>query len=86
MFILYGDTYNGIMYNNSEVIKMLTEAEKKAVAKYHAKLDEIKVRVPKGKREVYKAHAERKGKSLNALILELLEDDIKFEKIMQEDD
>lgn len=76
MFILYGDTYNGIMYNNSEVIKMLTEAEKKAVAKYHAKLDEIKVRVPKGKREVYKAHAERQGKSLNALIIELLEKDM----------
>jgi predicted HicB family RNase H-like nuclease len=76
LFILYGDTYNGIMYNNSEVIKMLTEAEKKAVAKYHAKLDEIKVRVPKGKREVYKAHAERQGKSLNALIIELLEKDM----------
>ncbi len=28
----------------------------------------------------------KKGKSLNALILELLEDDIKFEEIMQEDD
>ena len=79
MFILYDDTYNGIMYNNSEVIKMLTEAEKKAVAKYHAKLDEIKVRVPKGKREVYKAHAERKGKSLNALIIELLEKDMQEE-------
>ena len=76
LFILYDDTYNGIMYNNSEVIKMLTEAEKKAVAKYHAKLDEIKVRVPKGKREVYKAHAERQGKSLNALIIELLEKDM----------
>ena len=79
LFILYGDTYNGIMYNNSEVIKMLTEAEKKAVAKYHAKLDEIKVRVPKGKREVYKAHAERQGKSLNALIIELLEKDMQEE-------
>ena len=79
LFILYGDTYNGIIYNNSEVIKMLTEAEKKAVAKYHAKLDEIKVRVPKGKREVYKSHAERKGKSLNALIIELLEKDMQEE-------
>ena len=58
---------------------MLTDAEKKAVAKYHAKLDEIKVRVPKGKREVYKAHAERKGKSLNALIIELLEKDMQEE-------
>lgn len=57
-----------------------SEAQKKATAKYMKnKLDDIKVRVPKGKREVYKAHAERKGKSLNALIIELLEKD------MQED-
>ena len=58
---------------------MLSDSEKKAVAKYHAKLDEIKVRVPKGKREIYKNHAEAKGKSLNALIVELLEKDIKPE-------
>ena len=58
-----------------------SEAQKKATAKYMKnKLDDIKVRVPKGKREVYKAHAERKGKSLNALIIELLE------KAMQEED
>ena len=33
-----------------------SEAQKKATAKYMKnKLDDIKVRVPKGKREVYKA-------------------------------
>ncbi|RGG71139.1 hypothetical protein DWW95_06800 [Ruminococcus sp. AF17-6LB] len=54
-----------------------TEAQKKATAKYMKNnLDDIKVRVPKGKREIYKAHAERKGKSLNALIIELLEKDM----------
>ena len=58
-----------------------SEAQKKATAKYMKNnLDDIKVRVQKGKREVYKAHAESKGKSLNALIIELLEKD------MQEDD
>lgn len=56
---------------------MQTEASKKAVAKYHAKLDEIKVRVPKGERERYKQHAESKGKSLNALIIDLLNEDMK---------
>lgn len=57
-----------------------SEAQKKATAKYMKnKLDDIKVRVPKGKREVYKAHAERKGKSLNALIVELLEKDMQEE-------
>ena len=55
---------------------MQTDASRKAVAKYHAKLDEIKVRVPKGKREEYKKHAEDKSKSLNALIIELLEKDM----------
>lgn len=58
-----------------------SEAQKKATAKYMKnKLDDIKVRVPKGKREVYKAHAERKGKSLNALIIELLEKDMQEEE------
>ncbi len=56
-----------------------SKAQLKANAKYREKLDDIKVRVPKGKREVYKAHAERKGKSLNALIIELLEKDMQEE-------
>ena len=55
---------------------MQTEAEKKAVAKYHAKFDDIKIRVPKGNREKFKEYAESKGKSLNALIIELLENDM----------
>ena len=61
----------------SEVINMATtESEKKAVAKYQAKLDAIKIWAPKGMREIYKAHAEAKGKSLNALIIELLDKDM----------
>ena len=55
---------------------MATKAQLESNARYHAKLDEIKVRVPKGIREKYKNHAESKGKSLNALIVELLEADI----------
>ena len=53
-----------------------TEAERKAIAKYHAKFDDIKIRVPKGNREKFKEFAESKGKSLNALIIELLENDM----------
>lgn len=49
-----------------------TEGQRRAIAKYQAKLDEIKVRVPKGDREKYKSFAESQGKSLNALIIELL--------------
>lgn len=38
--------------------------------------DVVTVRVPKGKREAYKEYAESQGKSLNQLIVELLEKDI----------
>lgn len=54
------------------------ESVKKAIAKYQEKLDDIKVRVPKGQRERYKAYASRRGMSLNALIIQLLEDDMKL--------
>ena len=54
---------------------MATEAARKAVAKYHEKLDEFKVRVPKGKKAEYKAQAESHGMSLNAYIVKLLEAD-----------
>ena len=52
---------------------MVSEAQKKATSKYISK---VSLRMPKGKREEYKAHAERQGKSLNALIIELLEKDM----------
>ena len=54
-----------------------TEAQNKSTQKYIKKAyDDIKVRVPKGKREIYKAHAESQGKSLNQLVIELLDKDI----------
>ncbi len=55
---------------------MASSAQIKANAKYHNKFDDIKIRVPKGDREKYKTHAESKGKSLNGLIIDLLEEDI----------
>lgn len=76
MCIMYIVHIYKMLYNISKGgdIMAYSEAQKKATAKYMKnKLDDIKVRVPKGKREVYKAHAERQGKSLNALIIELLE-------------
>ncbi len=54
---------------------MYTQATNKAVQKYcKANYDDIKVRVPKGNREKYKTFAESQGKSLNALIIELLDE------------
>lgn len=56
---------------------MSSDAQRKANAKYLSGQDDIKIRVPKGQRERYKKHAAAQGKSLNALIVELLERDIK---------
>ena len=54
-----------------------TEAQNKATQKYiKANYDDIKVRVPKGKREEYKTLAESQGKSLNQLIVDLLEESL----------
>ena len=54
-----------------------SQAQNKATQKYSQKAyDQIKVVVKKGNRERYKNHAESKGKSLNALIVDLLEEDI----------
>ena len=51
---------------NKKQVQWSQEYNKKAY-------DDIKVRVPKGKRDIYKALAESKGKSLNAFIVDYLE-------------
>lgn len=50
-----------------------TKAQAKASAEYLKKLDEIRIRVPKGKKEEYKQMAERSGKSLNQFIIDKIE-------------
>lgn len=52
---------------------MVTEAQKKATAKYNKNnYDTIYVRVPKGDREKIRDFAESQGKSLNQFIADLL--------------
>ena len=53
--------------------KYYTEARAKANSEYLKKFDEIKVRVPKGKKDEYNAAAESKGKSLNKFIIDCIE-------------
>lgn len=53
----------------------MTEAQSKANKKYFEKFEDIKIRVPQGKREEYKEKAKQHGKSLNAYIIELIEKD-----------
>ena len=46
----------------------VSEAQKKASIKYLEKLDEIRIRMPKGQKDVIKAHAEARGESVNAFV------------------
>ena len=63
----------------------LSEARKRANAKYNAKAyDEIKVRVLKGSKEVISDYSALKGKSTNKLINELLEAEIPELKALKE--
>ena len=56
---------------------MPTEAQKRAIKSYKNKQDFIQLTIPKdGTKARYKAHAESKGKSLNAYVIELIEADI----------
>lgn len=55
-----------------------TKASGKAVNKYiKNNYDQIMIRVPKGDRERYKDFAAEQGKSLNSLVIELIEEKIK---------
>ena len=47
----------------------VSKAQQKAVAKYMKNnYDELKVRVPKGQKDIIKAHAESKGESVNGFV------------------
>ena len=51
-----------------------TEAQKRASIKYlKENTDDIRIRVPKGTKEVWKATATKSGKSLNQYIIDCVE-------------
>ena len=51
-----------------------TEAQKRATMKYlQDKTDDIRLRVPKGTKERWKAAAEAQGKSMTQMVVELME-------------
>ncbi|MCI8624661.1 MAG: Arc family DNA-binding protein [Provencibacterium sp.] len=55
---------------------MATPAQLAANKRHLEKLDDIKLRVPKGQREKIKAYAEEKGFSLNSYLIHLIEQDM----------
>lgn len=52
------------------------KAKNRTIKYLKEKRDKLTITFPKGDKEKYKAHAEKQGKSLTALIVELLEADI----------
>ena len=54
--------------------KRYTAAQKKSAEKYlHEKVEDIRIRVPKGEKEKIKAFADSKGKSLNQFIIDCID-------------
>lgn len=52
-----------------EAKKKVSEAQRRAVAKYNAaNYDRVELRLDKGRKDEVKAHAETQGESLNAFI------------------
>ena len=52
----------------------VSEAQRKAAAKYLEKLDEIRIRMPKGRKDEIKAHAETQGQSVNSFIIAAIDE------------
>ena len=52
----------------AEITRKVSEAQRKATDKYLEKFDEMRVRVPKGRKDQVKAHADTQGESLNTFI------------------
>lgn len=49
--------------------KKVSAAQRKATDKYLEKFDEMRVRVPTGRKAIIKAHAEAQAESLNGFII-----------------
>ena len=59
----------------------LTEAQKKANAKYIAKAyDRIELKVKKGRKDLIKAHAESKGERINGFVNRAINETMEREK------
>ena len=59
---------------------MATKAHLEGNKKYLQTLDEIKVRVPKGRKAELQAHAEGQGESLNGFIVRAVDETIERDK------
>ena len=52
-----------------------TEAQKRSAEKYlHEKVEDIRIRVPKGKKEIIRTYAESHGESMNGFIVRVIDE------------
>ena len=52
-----------------------TEAMRKAIRKYQTeKVEDIRIRVPKGQKAVIKAHADGQGESMNQFVIRAIDE------------
>lgn len=55
----------------------MTDASKRAYAKYDKKFDKMTIRLPEGKIEQYRQAASTSGMSLNAFVISVLDEAVK---------
>ena len=58
----------------------VSEAQKKASVKYLEKLDEVRIRMPKGHKATIQAHAEARGESVNGFINRAIDHQISYDR------
>jgi len=69
----------GVWLSRKEETMPVSDAQKKASAKYLEKLDEVRIRMPKGKKDDIKAVAAAAGESVNQYILNAVDQRISRE-------
>lgn len=58
-----------------------TEAHKRAYKKWQSeKVDDLRIRVPKGQREVIREHATSQGEAINAFVLRAIAETMERDK------
>ena len=93
MCIMYMYAYRQMSYNKGTMdkvyndrrranleLKRVSNAQRKATDKYLEKFDEVRVRVPKGRKAEIKAHAEHCGESLNGFIIRAITNQMEQDK------
>lgn len=62
-------------------VNKYTEARKRANEKYNAKsYDRINIAIPKGEKDIIKAHAEQRGESVNGFIKRAIDETMERDK------